>query len=124
MRMDLVKRGTWLQSFNTTAKCGTILLCHILPFRISHLPNPPPPPFGIASLYSQIAMNCRKNDAKKHQRHSLQQHLSIEGQLVVGGVVVVVVDRIMIALLQQKVGTFAINDSFCCSKMMHVCVGT
>ena len=28
---------------NTTAKCGTILLCHISPFRISHLPNFPLP---------------------------------------------------------------------------------
>ena len=44
MRTDLVKGRTWLQSLNTTAKCGTILLCHISPFRISHLPNPPPPP--------------------------------------------------------------------------------
>ena len=36
-------KGKWLQSLNTTAKCGTILLCHISQFRILHLPNPPPP---------------------------------------------------------------------------------
>ena len=44
MCIDLVKGRTWLQSLNTTAKCGTILLCHISPFRISHLQIPPPPP--------------------------------------------------------------------------------
>ena len=44
MRIGLVKGRTWLQSLNTMAKCGTILLCHILPFRSLHLPNPPPPP--------------------------------------------------------------------------------
>ena len=43
MRIDLVKARTWLRSLNTAAKCCTILLCHISPFRISHLPNPPPP---------------------------------------------------------------------------------
>ena len=42
MCIDLVSRRTWLQSLNTTAKCGTILLCHISPFRISHLPKFPP----------------------------------------------------------------------------------
>ena len=44
MCIDLVKARTWLRSLNTTAKCGTMLLCHISPFRISHLPTPPPPP--------------------------------------------------------------------------------
>ena len=42
MCIDLVEARTWLRSLNTTAKCGTILLCHISPFR-SHLPIPPPP---------------------------------------------------------------------------------
>ena len=46
MRINLVKARTWLQSLNTTAKCGTILLCHISPFRISHLPNFPPSTTG------------------------------------------------------------------------------
>ena len=44
MCIDLVMARTWLRSLNTTAKCGTLLLCNISPFRISHLPNPPPPP--------------------------------------------------------------------------------
>ena len=44
MCIDLVMARTWLRSLNTAPKCGTILLCHISPFRISHLPNPPPPP--------------------------------------------------------------------------------
>ena len=43
MCIDLVNGRSWLQPLNTTAKCGTILLCHISPFRISHLTNPPPP---------------------------------------------------------------------------------
>ena len=42
MCIDLANGRTWLQSLNTTAKCGTILLCHISSFRISHLPNFPP----------------------------------------------------------------------------------
>ena len=44
MCIDLVKARTWLRSLKTTSKCGTILLCHISPFRISHLPTPPPHP--------------------------------------------------------------------------------
>ena len=44
MCIDLVKGRTWLNSLKTTAKCGIIWLCHISPFRISHLPNFPPPP--------------------------------------------------------------------------------
>ena len=42
MCIDLVKARTWLRSLNTTAKCGTFLLRHISPFRISHPPNFPP----------------------------------------------------------------------------------
>ena len=45
MCIYLVKARTWLRSLNTTAKCSTILLCHISPFRISHLPNFPLPGF-------------------------------------------------------------------------------
>ena len=31
--------------YNTVASSGTLLLCQILPFQISPVPNPPPPPF-------------------------------------------------------------------------------
>ena len=43
MCIDLVQARSWLQSLNTTAKCDTILLCHLSPFRILHLSTPPPP---------------------------------------------------------------------------------
>ena len=56
MCIDLVKGRTWLQSLNTTAKCGTILLCHISPFRVSHLPNPPPPPYGPREDFFEIRL--------------------------------------------------------------------
>ena len=63
MCIDLVKERTWLQSLNTMAKCGTILLCHISPFRISHLPTAPPPPV-IRGLGKKLNSVAEQRDSK------------------------------------------------------------
>ena len=69
MCIDLVKGRTWLQSLNTTAKCGAILLCHIPLFRILHLPNPPPPP---VLLYEEVKDTKPENHGIPH--HTLARY--------------------------------------------------
>ena len=68
MCIDLVKGRTWLQSLNTTAKCGTVLLCHISPFRISHLPKSPPPRYLAPPTLDNVSPVNKGHSAKVNSK--------------------------------------------------------
>ena len=85
MCIDLGKARTWLRSLNATAKCGTIWPCHISPFRISHLPNPPPPPVLEVGLGCSTGRSWRCGSRHKPGSCASKKRNPLEGGGFSGG---------------------------------------
>ena len=84
MCIDLVKARTWLRSLNTTAKCGTILLCRISPFRIRTCQ--PPPPGTVASRCSVqqmqvVILSCFPKQSNHLSERYLLRAFELQNQL-------------------------------------------
>ena len=52
----------WHEFLNTMAKFGTLLLCQILPYQISPVPNTPPPRPPVPLSHNQrLTSGCSKS---------------------------------------------------------------